>query len=242
MIIGNDTFPGLIMIQEKHVETLDAVADNLRVQRNLNRKNVEEKIVGEVIGRGYWKFKDTLEKLADELFLDDTPLVAAAGNFGINSINGISLLDVGSAVPKNGYEARCPQCGSPMIFEVESLAALTKAGTATIAADKVKPKYVCVATMHDKLGRHDMDTDAFYQKLRNGDPSVIMTKAEAEVALKKIQISFIDENSKFTVDGKIYYLAKNTEIVNNIEILKIYDHNGEATGYGLDENHKYIKL
>lgn len=242
MLIGTKEFPGLLFIQEKHTEILDAIANELKIKRNLSKKSLENKLIEEVIERGYTNMKQMVDEINEEFFTDDTPFVAAAGNFGLNSDETVSIVDWGSFVPKNGYEARCPECGSPMIFEVESLSAITKAGSATLAAESVRPKYVCVATAGDDLSRHEMDTDEFYQRLRSGDDDVIMTAEEAEKLLGEIHYSQINEDSEFIFEGKKYYLGKTSVIINGLEVLKVYDSEGEYIGYGMDESGEYHEL
>lgn len=240
LLIGNDEFPGLIFIQEKYTEILEAAANELRLNRSLSKKKVEETLVNEIIKRGYGDMKIMLDEINEEFFTDDTPMVASATNYGLNPEGGMAIVDWGSFVPKDGYEARCPECGSPMIFEVESLAAITKSGKVTLAAENVRPKYVCVATMHDELGRHDMDTDEFYQRLRSGNDDIIMTAKEAEETLHEINISQIDEDSKFRKDGATYYLGKTPVIIEGNEVLKVYDEDGKYIGVGMTEDEEFV--
>ena len=94
--------------------------------------------------------------------------------------------------------------------------------------------------MHDELGRHDMDTDEFYQRLRSGNDDIIMTAKEAEEALHEINISQIDEDSEFRKDGASYYLGKSPVIIEGYEVLKVYDADGKYIGVGMTEDEEFI--
>lgn len=240
MLIGTEDYPGLVFIQEKYTEILESMANELRLSKTLSKKKVEDILINEIVDRGYTDMKEMLDEINEEFFTDDTPIVASATNFGFNPDGGIAIVDWGSIVPKDGHEARCPECGSPMVFEVESLAAISKAGKVTLAADTVRPKYVCVATYNEELDRHEMDTDEFYQRLRSGDPDVVMEASEADKALEEIHFSQINEDSEFTYEGKTYYLGKSSVIIENTEVLKVYDKKGNYIGVGMTEDGEYI--
>lgn len=209
-VYGTAEFPGLVLVQEKHKEILEDIARNLGMA--VSEQKILEKYIGTVCGAGYTIVKKMLDAVADECFISDLPLVRSAANLSMNSLGTFAILDWGSALPKNGFEARCTKCGAPMKYHVEEQSAFTSSATYN-DMNTIKPTYRCVAN-----DAHEIDPDLFFSKLTAGDSSVIMPVQEAinyinQMGQQRAQTNTaqdIPTSQTFPYNGVNYYVGSAT--------------------------------
>ena len=228
-VYGTDEFPALVLVQEKHKEILEDIARQLGMR--VSEKELIEHYIRTVCGIGYITVKKMLDSISEECFISDLPLIRSAANLSMNSLGSFAVLDWGSALPKNGFEARCPKCGAPMAYHVEEQSAFT---TSLKYADMntIKPVYRCIAN-----DAHEIDPDVFFSRLTAGDQTVIMSKQDAinyiaQMQQQKAQISNTQDMATaqtFPYNGINYYVGSATHNSNGAIYRRLFMLNSQPT-------------
>lgn len=223
-------YQGLIFVQEQHTEILEVIAE--QIHGAVSDKALLKKYVGAIAIEGYNALATMYTSLAEELFLSDAAIISAAANLSLNNKNPktTSMCDLGSVLPKSGYEARCPKCGSVMVYEVEPLSAFTSANN-IMDLNMISPVYRCLGD-----DTHTVDPNDFFSRLLSGDESVIMTAKEANVWLQKNPQKVDSDDEEITdlyaaYKGKTYYLGSNDVVDKGVTYRRMYLNNRATSLY-----------
>lgn len=223
-------YQGLIFVQEQHTEILEVIAE--QIHGAVSDKALLKKYVEAIVIEGYNALATMNTSLAEELFLSDAAIISAAANLSLNNKKPktTSMCDLGSALPKSGYEACCPKCGSVMVYEVEPLSAFTSANN-IMDLNMISPVYRCLGD-----DTHTIDPNDFFSRIISGDESVIMTAKEANIWLQKNSQKIAaagEEISTMHVEyrGKKYYLGSEDVIDSGITYRRLYLNNRATNLY-----------
>ena len=233
-------YQGLLFVQEQHTEILEVIAE--QIPGAVSDKALLKKYVEAIAIEGYNALATMYTSLAEELFLSDAAIISAAANLSLNNKNPktMSMCDLGSVLPKSGYEACCPKCGAVMVYEVEPLSAFTSANN-IMDLNMISPVYRCLGD-----DTHTIDPNDFFSRLISGDESVIMTAKEANIWLQKNsqKIAAAEEeisNMHVEYRGKTYYLGSEDIVDSGVTYRRLYLNN-RATNLYVSEDGDVVEV
>ncbi len=241
--IGTDEYTALVIVQERFQEIIEDIASKVKSSISSYEKRQEEiesKVSRLIVKQAYVHVAEMLEDLQEEFILDDVGIVSAAANFSFNNDGGWGINDGGNITWMGNYAPRCPECGAPLKFRMETQAALESADKA-LRSKSVRPTYVCVATAEDQVGAHVFSTEEIFQRMHDGDEDVIMTKKEALSEMKKLKRDEVS-SKRVTIRGEHYYKASKSVIFDNEEVWKLYDEDEDFTGAGINSDGDIIDM
>lgn len=241
--IGSEEHEALVIVQERFQEIIEDIASKVKSSISSYEKRQEEiesKVSRLIVKQAYSHVADMLNDLQEEFVLDDVGIVSAAANYSFNNDGGWGINDGGNITWLGNYAPRCPECGAPLRFRMETQAALESADKA-LRSKSVRPTYICVATEEDQVGAHVFSTEEIFQRMHDGDEDVIMTKKEALSEMKKLKRDEVS-SKRVKIRGEYYYKSSKSVIFDNEEVWKLYDEDEEFVGAGINADGDVIDM